>query len=127
MTALEVAGIVLTVAHILGLAAVLGPFLLQARMAAGFDLRTVLVGSIVQLVAGFGLVGLSQASEGVDSARVVVRVLLTLLIVSHSVEWLNGYKFGFEILLLNGALVYLGLLAISRPGAPVNLTAEPAV
>ena len=81
MTALEVAGIVLTVAHILGLAAVLGPFLLQARTAAGFDLRTVLVGSIVQLVAGFGLVGLSQASEGFDSARVVARMLLSLLIV----------------------------------------------
>lgn len=40
--------------------------------------------------------------------------LLTLLIVANSVEWLNGYKFGFEILLLNGALVLLGLFAISR-------------
>lgn len=81
MTALEVAGIVLTVAHILGLAAVLGPFLLQARLTAGFDLRTVLVGSIVQLVTGFGLVGLSQAAEGFDSARVVARMLLSLIIV----------------------------------------------
>jgi Na+/proline symporter len=53
-------------------------------------------------------------------------VLLTWLIVSHSVEWLNGYKFGFEILLLNGTLVYLGLLAISRPAA-VNPTAPAAV
>jgi Na+/proline symporter len=53
-------------------------------------------------------------------------VLLTWVIVSHSVEWLNGYKFGFEILLLNGALVYLGLLAISRPAA-VNPTAAAAV
>ena len=81
MTALEVAGIVLTVAHILGLAAVLGPFLLQARMAAGFDLRTVLVGSIVQLVAGFGLVGLSQASDGADAARVATRLLLSLIVI----------------------------------------------
>ncbi len=40
---------------------------------------------------------------------------LTWLIVSHSVAWLGGYKFGFEILLLNGALVLLGLFAISRP------------
>jgi len=47
--------------------------------------------------------------------------------VSHSVAWLNGYKFGFEILLLNGALVYIGLLLISRPAdttpQPANLTA----
>ena len=81
MTALEVAGIVLTVTHILGLAAVVGPFLLQSRLPAGFDLRTMLVGSIVQLIAGFGLVGMSQASEGLDSLRVVVRILLTLLVV----------------------------------------------
>jgi hypothetical protein len=81
MTALESVGVVLTVAHILGLAAVVAPFLLQSRLRAGFDLRTVLVGSIVQLVAGFGLVGLSQVSEGLDSLRVVIRVLLTLLVV----------------------------------------------
>ncbi|RZK95334.1 MAG: sodium:solute symporter, partial [Hymenobacter sp.] len=41
--------------------------------------------------------------------------LLTLLIVTHSVQWLGGYKFGFEILLLNGALTFLGLYLISRP------------
>ena len=51
---------------------------------------------------------------------------LTWLIVSHSVEWLGGYKFGFEILLLNGALIFLGLLLISRP-AGVNPTAALAV
>lgn len=51
-------------------------------------------------------------------------VLLTLLIVTHSVEWLNGYKFGFEILLLNGALILLGLFAISRRPA---LNPAPAV
>ena len=47
----------------------------------------------------------------------VAGVLATLLIVSHSEAWLNGYKFGFEILLLNGALVLLGLFIISRPAA----------
>ena len=35
-------------------------------------------------------------------------MLLTLLIVRNSEAWLNGYKFGFEILLLNGALILLG-------------------
>ena len=54
----------------------------------------------------------------------VSAVGLTYLIVSHSVEWLGGYKFGFEILLLNGLLVFLGLLAISRPAAPVEAPAE---
>jgi Na+/proline symporter len=39
---------------------------------------------------------------------------ITLLISSNS-EWLLwGYKFSFEILLLNGLITFLGLLAISR-------------
>jgi Na+/proline symporter len=41
--------------------------------------------------------------------------LLTYLIDTHSQAWLNGYQFGFEKLLLNGALTFLGLLALSRP------------
>ena len=56
----------------------------------------------------------------------VTAVALTYLIVSHSVEWLYGYKFGFEILLLNGLLVFLGLLAISRPNGAVPAAAPVA-
>jgi len=56
----------------------------------------------------------------------VTGVLLTLLIVQNSVAWLGGYKFGFEILLLNGALILLGLFAISRP-APLNPAPAPVV
>lgn len=39
-----------------------------------------------------------------------------------SATLLNGYKFGFEMLLVNGLLTFLGLLAISRPAE-----ASPAV
>jgi hypothetical protein len=30
------------------------------------------------------------------------------------VELLNGYKFGFELLLLNGLLTFIGLLIFSK-------------
>ncbi len=40
--------------------------------------------------------------------------LVCYIISLNSVEWLNGYKFGFEILLLNGALTFLGMAAISK-------------
>ncbi|TGE29636.1 sodium:solute symporter [Hymenobacter metallicola] len=33
---------------------------------------------------------------------------------ANSKAWLGGYEFGFEILLVNGLLTFLGLLAISR-------------
>ncbi len=40
--------------------------------------------------------------------------LLTYLIHSHSSQWFWGYKFGFELLILNGLFSFLGLYLISR-------------
>ncbi len=77
--------------------------------AAGFT-----YGPLLGLFA-FGIFTTRRLRERLVLPVCVAGVGLTLLIVSHSVEWLNGYKFGFEILLLNGALIYLGLLLISRP------------
>ncbi|QKG56849.1 sodium:solute symporter [Hymenobacter sp. BRD128] len=77
--------------------------------AAGFT-----YGPLLGLFA-FGIFTTRQLRDGLVLPTCVAGVALTLLIVTHSVEWLNGYKFGFEILLLNGALIYLGLLLISRP------------
>ena len=73
----------------------------------------------------FGIFTRRSLRDGLVLPVCVGGVLLTLLIVTHSVEWLNGYKFGFEILLLNGALVLLGLFAISRRPAlnPVPVAA----
>lgn len=53
----------------------------------------------------------------------IVSPLLTYLISYNSKEWLWGYEFGFEVLILNGILTFLGLLSISYP-QPVLLTAE---
>lgn len=38
--------------------------------------------------------------------------ILTYIINTNSEAWLNGYKFGFELLILNGLLTFLGLFAI---------------
>jgi Na+/proline symporter len=43
----------------------------------------------------------------------VLAPILTFIISSNSVEWLWGYEFGFEVLILNGALTFLGLLSLS--------------
>lgn len=40
--------------------------------------------------------------------------VLTYIINANSVAWLGGYKFGFELLVLNGAITFIGLLLISR-------------
>lgn len=43
----------------------------------------------------------------------ILAPILTYVINANSEELLAGYKFGFELLLLNGLLTFLGLLAIS--------------
>ncbi|MCF8331315.1 MAG: sodium:solute symporter, partial [Bacteroidales bacterium] len=44
----------------------------------------------------------------------VLSPALCYLISANSQTWLNGYEFGFELLLLNGSLVFAGLFVISR-------------
>ena len=40
--------------------------------------------------------------------------VLSYVIDCHSEEWLAGYKFGFEILLLNGLICFIGLLLMRQ-------------
>ncbi|MES2388556.1 MAG: sodium:solute symporter [Bacteroidota bacterium] len=44
----------------------------------------------------------------------VVAPLLTYMLNTNSEAWFWGYKLGFEILLINGLITFIGLLAISR-------------
>ncbi|GAB2491673.1 sodium:solute symporter [Algoriphagus taiwanensis] len=44
----------------------------------------------------------------------VAAPVLTFVISSNSEKWLWGYKFGFEALILNGALMFLGLFLFRR-------------
>lgn len=44
----------------------------------------------------------------------VISPIVSYIINLNSVEWLNGYQFGFEILILNGLLTFIGLLFISK-------------
>jgi hypothetical protein len=39
----------------------------------------------------------------------IMAPLITFVISYNSEKWLWGYKFGFEALILNGLLMYLGL------------------
>lgn len=40
--------------------------------------------------------------------------ILTYIINENSEKWLNGYKFGFELLLLNGLIMFVGLLLLTK-------------
>ncbi|MDF2438512.1 MAG: sodium:solute symporter [Bacteroidota bacterium] len=47
----------------------------------------------------------------------VFSVVISYLLRENSEQWLNGYKFGYELLLLNGLLTFLGLWIISDRSA----------
>lgn len=44
----------------------------------------------------------------------VLSPIICLVLSRHSQAWFGGYKFGFELLLVNGILTFLGLWAISK-------------
>jgi hypothetical protein len=46
----------------------------------------------------------------------LISPILSYVININSVDWFWGYKFGFEIVILNGFLTFIGLLLISKPG-----------
>ena len=67
-------------------------------------------------ILGLFLFGLFSRRKIIDRLSPLIAVLAPLLsyIISlNSEEWLWGYKFGFEILILNGLIMILGLYAIS--------------
>ena len=44
----------------------------------------------------------------------ILSPLLTFLLSTYSEELFNGYRFGFELLIVNGAIMFAGLLLASR-------------
>jgi SSS family solute:Na+ symporter len=78
--------------------------------AAGFT-----YGPLLGLFA-FGLTNKLQIKDKWVPIVCILSPVISFIIDLNSVVWFHGYKFGFEILLVNGALTYLGLLAVSRRG-----------
>ncbi len=74
------------VAHFIGLAAIIGPFLLQARWKGQYAFPVVLGGAITQLVTGLVLVGLTEMRAAqldfeVDHVKVAVKLVIGIIIV----------------------------------------------
>jgi Na+/proline symporter len=85
----------------------------QSIIATVFNIAGYTYGPLLGLFA-FGLFSQRPVRDAMVPYVCLAAPLLTYLIDTHSQAWLNGYQFGFEKLLLNGALIFLGLLALSR-------------
>ncbi len=62
----------------------------------------------------FGLFTHLKPAKKLIPVIALISPALTWYIGNHSEEWFNGYKFGFELLLVNGILTFTGLFLISR-------------
>jgi Na+/proline symporter len=62
----------------------------------------------------FGLFTKLKVQDKVVPYLAVLAPIITYIISRNSESWLWGYKFGFEALILNGALMFLGLYLFRR-------------
>ncbi|AIZ63411.1 sodium:solute symporter [Hymenobacter sp. DG25B] len=85
----------------------------QSLITAVFKAAGYTYGPLLGLFS-FGILTRLQLRDRMVLPVCVAAPIITYIINVNSEAWLGGYKFGFEILLLNGALTFLGLLAISR-------------
>lgn len=61
----------------------------------------------------FGLLTHKLPSDKMVPLVCVLSPIICYILNKNSVEFLNGYKFGFELLIVNGALTFAGLVLIS--------------
>ena len=68
----------------------------------------------------FGLFTRRQVNDRITPFIAVLSPVACFFLSMYSVELFNGYKFGFELLLLNGLLTYLGLWIFSHKSGDLN-------
>ena len=78
-----------------------------------FNIAGYTYGPLLGLFA-FGLFTQTPVRDKLVPLVCIIAPILTYVIDTHSKEWLNGYQFGFEKLLLNGLITFLGLALLRR-------------
>lgn len=80
---MEVLKDIVLVLHFIGLASIIGGFLVQTRGARKVIHPAMLHGALTQLVTGVILVGLNEAMDrDVDNAKIGVKLLVTLVVAA---------------------------------------------
>jgi Na+/proline symporter len=61
----------------------------------------------------FGMFTGRKINDRFSPAVCIISPVICYILSTHSQQWFAGYQFGFELLLINGALTFAGLLLIS--------------
>jgi len=62
---------------------------------------------------GFGLMTKRKVKDNLVPLICILSPIISFLLNQNSESWFNGYQFGFEILIYNGLLTFIGLFIIS--------------
>lgn len=92
---MELARNITLIVHFIGLAMIVGPFLIQMRAHSGYAFPWILAGGSTQLLTGIALTGLAEmrladdADVAVDHTKIAVKLGLSLVIFTVA---LLGYR-----------------------------------
>ena len=89
----------------------------ESVISAVFRVAGYTYGPLLGLYA-FGLFTKVNVRDKLVPIICLASPVLTYIINANSEAWLGGYKFGFELLILNGALTFIGLLLVSKKSEP---------
>lgn len=82
-------------------------------VTAVFKVAGYTYGPLLGLFA-FGILTKKQIYDQYVPFLGLLSPVITYIINNHSEAWLGGYKFGFELLLLNGLIMFLGLMLLTK-------------
>ena len=85
----------------------------DAVISAVFTVAGYTYGPLLGLYA-FGLFTPYAVKDKVVPYLAVLSPVICYILSSNSNEWFNGYKFGFELLILNGLIMFLGMLLFNE-------------
>jgi Na+/proline symporter len=85
----------------------------ESVVTAVFTVAGYTYGPLLGLFA-FGILTRKKVNDRLVPLVGLLSPALTYLINANSEAWLDGYKFGFELLLLNGLIMFVGLLILSK-------------
>ncbi len=86
----------------------------ESVVTAVFKVAGYTYGPLLGLFA-FGILTKRQVKDRWVPILGILSPVLTYLINLNSEAWFGGYKFGFELLLLNGLIMFSGLLLLTKP------------
>jgi Na+/proline symporter len=86
---------------------------------AVYRLASYTYGPILGLFA-FGIFTRKQVKDKYVPVVAILSPVICLVLQRNAGRWFGGYQFGYELLLLNAALTFLGLCLLIRRGAPAS-------